>query len=85
MELSKIKVGQVVRITRKSSVLDITGFVKEIGKVITLVVSSGPKEGEILQIDIEDVVSVTEILSCPLWHRLKKKIDGSQAGGRDLQ
>ena len=85
IEPKNIRVGQVVRITTKSSVLDFTGFVKKVSEVISLHITSGPEEGKHLEFELGECVSATEILSCPLWHRLKKNVRGSKVrGGTNL-
>ena len=85
-EISNIQVGQVLRIVRKNSFLDVTGFCKSVTRdELTILILTGLEEGKICKVQIENIASVIEVLSCPLFYRLKKKVSGTQDGDKDLK
>lgn len=85
-EISKIQVGQALRIMLKNSIIDVTGFCKSVTRdELTISILTGPEEGKISKVQIGNIASVIEILSCPLFYRLKQKVSGTQVGGNDLK
>ena len=84
-EVDDIRRGQVVRILLKNNVTDFTGYVTNVeGDIITVSHTTGEKVGEFIKIRPADVLSVTEILSSPLWARLCRTVAGEQRGGQNL-
>ena len=76
----------MLRIQLKKSILDITGFclVKK-RKEVVVQIQTGLNANETRELNIENIQKVTEIMSSPLFYRLRRMISGSQAGIEDLK
>ena len=88
IEVSEIKIGQVIRIVIQDNILDHTCFVQEVGDFsLTLLYLTGFKLGEELKVLKSNITSVTEICSSPLLYRIKAAVSETQAkkGKRDIQ
>ena len=76
----------MLRIEVKNSVLDVTGVCVAIKReLVVLQIQTGLDLNEIKEVKRQNIEKVTEILSSPLFHRLKRTVSGSQAGIKDLQ
>ena len=88
IEVSDIRIGQVIRIVIKDNILDHTCFVQEVGVFsVSLLYLAGFKLGEKLKVLKKNINSVTEICSSPLLYRIKATVSGTKAkkGKRDIQ
>ena len=82
LTIEEIRIGQVLRVDLKNNFLDKTGFVVDINNnSIDLTATAGPKMSENLKIQLDNIKSVVEICSSPLFHRIKRIVDGKQAKG----
>lgn len=82
LKIEEIRVGQVLRIKVKDNFLDKTGFVvARSDNSVDLTTTTGPKINQNLSIRLEDIKSVVEICSSPLFHRIKRFVDGERARG----
>ena len=67
--------GQVLRITSRDSLLEFCGLVIDIDtKHLLLHLLTGQSRGKAREFDISKITSLTEILSCPLFYRLRRNI-----------
>ena len=77
LQVSEVRVGHVLRVELLDNYLDYTGFVTKTDNTFAnLQLMTGPNRGESKQISSENIKSVTEILSCPLFYRLAQKVAG---------
>ena len=82
LKIEEIRVGQVLRIEVKDNFLDKTGFVVATSDTsVDLITTAGPKIEQNLTIRLDDIKSVVEICSSPLFHRIKRMVDGERARG----
>lgn len=66
--------------------LDVTGFCEDITKdFLSIKILTGLEEGSVCRYKVENISSVVEIMSCPLFYRLKNTVSGSQDGVSDLK
>ena len=81
-----IRCGQVIRVRLQGEVTDSTGFVSKVeGDLVSINYLTGLAEGRHRKFKISSVISVDEILSSPLFYRLKKLVAGeSMKGGKNL-
>ena len=85
MKVDEIHIGQVLRIDLKDNILDKTGFVsRKSDDSITLTITAGPNLKQASNIKLENIESVVEICSSPLFHRLKLHVNGEKAKNGDI-
>ena len=80
MRVNEIHVGQVLRVDLKDNFLDKTGFVSsKSDDSISLTITAGPNLKQTREIKLENIESVVEICSSPLFYSLKRIVDGEKA------
>ena len=78
-KIEEARKGQVLRITTNDSPLEFCGFVTAVGqKTIKLTIITGPDRLKRRNLKISSITSLKEILSCPLFYRLKQTISGDE-------
>ena len=79
---NEVHVGQVIRFERKDNILDFTGFVVSLeGNVVQLIKTTGLHQDKSFSFCLSEIVSITEILFCPLFNRIREKVSGEKASG----
>ena len=69
--------GKVLRLEFHNSILEATGFLSDIDDVsVTIIHVAGLKKGETQKFVRSNITSVTEVLSCPMFHRIQGKVKG---------
>ena len=82
---SDIRRGQVVRIQLINEVTDFTGYVQEMkGNMITVLETTGIHKNRLRNFELSKVATVVEILSSPLFYRLRRLVAGEQKGGKNI-
>ena len=85
MKVDEIHIGQVLRIDLKDNILDKTGFVSsKSNDSVTVTITAGPNLNRAINVKLENIESVVEICSSPLFHRLKRLVDGEKAKNGDI-
>ena len=73
--VNEIKEGQVIRLFTENSPLEFCGFVKKVDRKNLLIhLMTGLFRNKDRNFDKSEVISCTEILSCPLFYELRKKV-----------
>ena len=79
---ANIHKGQVLRVELKRILFDCTGIVRACGTdFFTLTHTTGNREHESTRIRKEDVTKATEILSFPLFYKIRQTVKGTQGSG----
>ena len=77
---SDIHKGQVLRVLLQERISDLTGLVTNLqGDLVILVEITGLHEGRSIEFLRSKTRSITEILSCPLFYRIRQKVLGEKA------
>ena len=80
-----IKIYQIVRILLQNMISDFTGIVKEVGpNTATVEETTGIYRGRLRKFKLSEVVEVVEILSSPLFYRLRQLVQGEQGGHQNI-
>ena len=76
----EIRKGQVLRVLLTTQVSDFTGFVLGVnGKIVKIQIIAGLSEGKIFKFCKTSIVQCTEILSSPLFYRLRSLAKASSS------
>ena len=78
----QLRKGQVIRVLLENDITDFTCFVNQVSdSQVSAIFTTGPKDGQSVVFSISRIVSIHEILSCPLFHRIKRKVSGEKIRG----
>ena len=77
--------GLPIRVSLRDEIMDFTGIpIRLENERVTVQITAGMKSSELKTFALEDVATVTEVMSFPLMYRLKKLVAGEAGGQRNI-